>query len=99
MICLSFVFVFIGGGEKCRSGNNSSGLPAKEAYPDFGVARRERGQGTHSLGRTSFSSDLWGDGEVWKKAQWIRVLDTCVSVAALSHGSCVTRGSHLSFLC
>lgn len=41
---LSFVFVFIGGGEKCRSGNNSVGLPEKEVYPDFGVARRERGQ-------------------------------------------------------
>lgn len=37
------MFVFIGGGEKCRSRNNPFGLPEKKVYPDFGVRMRERG--------------------------------------------------------
>lgn len=35
MIYFSFVFVLIGGGEKCRSRNNPFGLPEKKMYPDF----------------------------------------------------------------
>lgn len=93
-----FVFVFIGGGEECRPRNNSFGLPAEELYPDFGAAGREVDNGAHPLGHTSFSSDWWGGCKVWKKDQWLRVLDTCVSVAALSPASCGTLGSHFSFL-
>lgn len=44
MIYFVSVFVFTGGGEKCRSRNNSFGLPEKKVYPDFEVAVRGRGQ-------------------------------------------------------
>jgi hypothetical protein len=38
-----FFHFLVGGGEKCRSRNNPSGLPEKKMYPDFGVGIMERG--------------------------------------------------------
>lgn len=90
------MFVFIGGGEKCRSRNNPFGLPEKKVYPDFGVGMRERGHGGLILWALGHLLVTGLEAMEYREERWIRALDLCILAATLSLGSCLTLGSHLN---
>ena len=93
LIQFSSVFVFIGGGEKCRSRNNPFGLPEKKVYPDCGVGMRERGH---------WGLILWALGHLLVTGLEVMeyreksTLELCSLATTLSLGSCLTLGSHLN---